>query len=111
MSASEIREMGSSQLDDGVYGPRPTDFEFNYQTKTKTKTKTKTNASVGVDAKENASVVDLSEDVFVFGVGEKKTPPAFRNACDDFIQTEVLKTSDDEKVTEKKTTKKKENLI
>ncbi|MBF7065022.1 NYN domain-containing protein [Aliarcobacter butzleri] len=27
---------------------------------------------------------------FVFGVGEKKTPIAFRNACDDFIFTENL---------------------
>lgn len=29
-------------------------------------------------------------EVFVFGVGEKKTPIAFRNACDDFIFTENL---------------------
>ncbi|NWJ65011.1 NYN domain-containing protein, partial [Vibrio parahaemolyticus] len=29
--------------------------------------------------------------IYVFGVGEKKTPLAFRNACDDFIYTEVLK--------------------
>ncbi len=29
--------------------------------------------------------------VFVFGVGEVKTPLAFRNACDDFISTEVLR--------------------
>lgn len=28
--------------------------------------------------------------IFVFGVGEKKTPAAFRNACDDFILTENL---------------------
>ena len=28
--------------------------------------------------------------VYVFGVGEEKTPPAFRNACDDFIPIEVL---------------------
>jgi uncharacterized protein (TIGR00288 family) len=34
--------------------------------------------------------------VFVFGVGENKTPAAFRNACDDFISTEVLRTIDDE---------------
>ena len=27
---------------------------------------------------------------FVFGVGEKKTPVSFRNACDDFIFTENL---------------------
>lgn len=29
-------------------------------------------------------------EIFVFGVGEKKTPIAFRNACDDFIYTENL---------------------
>ncbi len=28
--------------------------------------------------------------IFVFGVGEKKTPISFRNACDDFIFTENL---------------------
>ena len=30
-------------------------------------------------------------EIYVFGVGEKKTPVAFRNACDDFMYTEVLK--------------------
>lgn len=34
--------------------------------------------------------------VFVFGVGEVKTPLAFRNACDDFISTEVLRNIDEE---------------
>ena len=29
-------------------------------------------------------------EIFVFGVGEKKTPTSFRNACDDFIFTENL---------------------
>ncbi len=29
--------------------------------------------------------------IYVFGVGEKKTPIAFRNACDDFVYTEVLR--------------------
>jgi len=29
-------------------------------------------------------------EIFVFGVGEKKTPISFRNACDDFIITENL---------------------
>lgn len=28
--------------------------------------------------------------IYVFGVGQEKTPIAFRNACDDFIFTEVL---------------------
>lgn len=32
--------------------------------------------------------------IYVFGVGEKKTPVAFRNACDDFISTEVLRDLD-----------------
>ncbi|MFD2191423.1 NYN domain-containing protein [Pistricoccus aurantiacus] len=39
--------------------------------------------------------------IYVFGVGEQKTPLAFRNACDDFIYTEVLKDLDTEQVTEK----------
>jgi uncharacterized LabA/DUF88 family protein len=29
-------------------------------------------------------------EIFMFGVGEKKTPISFRNACDDFIFTENL---------------------
>ncbi|MDD4778681.1 MAG: NYN domain-containing protein [Fermentimonas sp.] len=29
-------------------------------------------------------------EIFVFGVGEKKTPKSFRNACDDFILTENI---------------------
>ncbi|NOU35619.1 MAG: NYN domain-containing protein [Kiritimatiellaceae bacterium] len=33
--------------------------------------------------------------IFVFGVGEGKTPTAFRNACDDFILTEVLQSPDE----------------
>lgn len=40
--------------------------------------------------------------IHVFGVGERKTPIAFRNACDDFIYIDVLKTLDtDEEETEK----------
>ncbi len=35
--------------------------------------------------------------VYVFGVGEDKTPIAFRNACDDFISTKILKVTDAEK--------------
>jgi uncharacterized protein (TIGR00288 family) len=38
---------------------------------------------------------------FVFGVGEKKTPVSFRNACDDFVYTENLDVS--EKVKNNKT--------
>lgn len=33
------------------------------------------------------------EGLFVLGFGEKKTPDAFRNACDKFILTEVLRTN------------------
>jgi len=36
--------------------------------------------------------------IFVYGVGERKTPVAFRNACDDFIYIDVLKTLDSEDV-------------
>ncbi|MCK9637380.1 MAG: NYN domain-containing protein [Methylobacter tundripaludum] len=32
--------------------------------------------------------------IYVYGVGERKTPIAFRNACDDFIYIDVLKTLD-----------------
>jgi hypothetical protein len=31
-----------------------------------------------------------SSEIYVYGIGEKKTPQAFRNACDDFIFTENL---------------------
>lgn len=31
-----------------------------------------------------------TSEIYVFGVGEKKTPQSFRNACDDFIFTENL---------------------
>jgi len=34
--------------------------------------------------------------IYVFGVGERKTPLAFRNGCDDFISTEVLRDLDTE---------------
>lgn len=33
-------------------------------------------------------------EIFVFGVGEKKTPISFRNACDDFIYVENLEKID-----------------
>ena len=39
---------------------------------------------------------------FVFGVGEKKTPISFRNACDDFILTENLGARDDVKTNKAK---------
>lgn len=42
--------------------------------------------------------------IYVFGVGENKTPTAFRNACDDFISTEVIKTPDSDKHDQKSDT-------
>lgn len=44
--------------------------------------------------------------IYVFGVGEGKTPAAFRNACDDFILTEVLQTPDEEKKDSRQPSKK-----
>ena len=38
-------------------------------------------------------------EIFVFGVGQKKTPISFRNACDDFIFTENLTVEDTEQTT------------
>lgn len=34
-------------------------------------------------------------EIYVFGVGERKTPVSFRNACDDFIFTENLKSEEE----------------
>lgn len=45
--------------------------------------------------------------IYVFGVGEKKTPIAFRNACDDFISTEVLRDLDTDQSSEADTTNEK----
>jgi len=43
--------------------------------------------------------------LLVYGFGEKKTPSSFVSACDKFIYTEVLRTTDDEdQALEKKTT-------
>lgn len=44
--------------------------------------------------------------IYVFGVGEKKTPQAFRSACDDFILTELLQVPDEEEAPIKKVAKK-----
>ncbi len=46
-------------------------------------------------------------EIFVFGVGEKKTPISFRNVCDDFIFTENI--SETDTVDESNKTKKEEN--
>ncbi|GGO65361.1 NYN domain-containing protein [Bowmanella pacifica] len=48
---------------------------------------------------------------FVFGVGEKKTPVAFRNACDDFIYTENLETSVPSEKAQKKPAKTEDPAI
>lgn len=42
-------------------------------------------------------------EIFVFGVGEKKTPISFRNACDDFIFTENLDVEKSDTVAQTKT--------
>ena len=39
--------------------------------------------------------------IFVYGVGEQKTPIAFRNACDDFIYINILKTLDSDDIDDK----------
>lgn len=44
--------------------------------------------------------------IHVFGVGEKKTPKAFRSACDDFILTELLHIPDEDDASPKKASKK-----
>lgn len=44
--------------------------------------------------------------IYVFGVGEGKTPAAFRNACDDFILTEVLHSPDEDQPEPRKSSKK-----
>jgi len=48
------------------------------------------------------------EGLFVIGVGEKKTPEAFTNACNQFIYCENLAISKEPKKKPKKKTKKKE---
>lgn len=44
--------------------------------------------------------------IYVFGVGEEKTPKAFRSACDDFILTGLLQSADEENELPQKTAKK-----
>lgn len=45
-------------------------------------------------------------EIFVFGVGEKKTPISFRNACDDFIFTENLGSDGADAISQEINTKK-----
>lgn len=48
-------------------------------------------ALVASDSDYTPLAIRLRESgVFVFGVGEKKTPLSFKNACDEFISTELL---------------------
>ena len=62
-------------------------------------------ALVSSDSDFTPLAVRLKESgMYVIGVGEKKTPEAFCNACDDFIYLEYLKSSEPKK--EKKSEKK-----
>ena len=62
-------------------------------------------ALVSSDSDFTPLAVRLKESgMYVIGVGEKKTPEAFCNACDDFIYLEYLKSSEPKK--EKKGEKK-----
>jgi uncharacterized protein (TIGR00288 family) len=45
--------------------------------------------------------------IYVFGVGEKKTPQAFRSACDDFILTGLLEIPEEEEEVATRTPSKK----
>ncbi len=46
-------------------------------------------------------------EIYVFGVGKRTTPVAFKNACDDFMYTEVLNERYAENIDEVKNTTKK----
>ena len=60
---------------------------------------------VSSDSDFTPLAVRLREDgIYVIGVGEKKTPEAFRNACDDFIYLEYIQSSEPRK--KEKATKK-----
>ena len=50
-----------------------------------------------------------ASEVYVFGIGEKKTPMAFRNACDDFLFTENLVTFE-KQISEKMSESDENNL-
>ena len=53
---------------------------------------------VSSDSDFTPLAVRLREDgIYVIGVGEKKTPEAFRNACDDFIYLEYIQSSEPRK--------------
>jgi uncharacterized LabA/DUF88 family protein len=46
-----------------------------------------------------------SSEIYVYGIGENKTPIAFRNACDDFIFTENLSALENKSIENEKTSK------
>ena len=70
---------------------------------------------VSSDSDFTPLAVRLREDgIYVIGVGEKKTPEAFRNACDDFIYLEYIQSSEPkkkEKSAKKSTKSKKESAV
>lgn len=52
-------------------------------------------ALISSDSDFTKLAIRLKEsNIHVYGVGERKTPISFRNACDDFIYIDVLKTLD-----------------
>lgn len=64
---------------------------------------------VASDSDYTPLAINLHESgVYVIGVGEKETPEAFRNSCDEFIFIENLEEVEDEKKKKTKTPSKKE---
>lgn len=51
-----------------------------------------------------------TSEIYVFGIGEKKTPISFRNACDDFLFTENLTILENQIGDYKKEIKNNENI-
>ena len=69
---------------------------------------------VSSDSDFTPLAVRMREDgIYVIGVGEKKTPEAFRNACDDFIYLEYIQSSEPKKKEKspKKSTKGKKEAV
>ena len=63
---------------------------------------------VASDSDYTPLAINLHESgVYVIGVGEKKTPEAFRNSCDEFVFLENLESSEDVKKKKTKRTKDK----
>jgi Uncharacterized conserved protein len=69
---------------------------------------------VASDSDYTPLAIKLHESgVYVIGVGENKTPEAFRNACDDFIFLENITSTKDKnkKVTDEETTNKNIQIV